>query len=113
MAREQHLTNCKLFKADDGNSDYGKAKAGTDGFDPAKMRETAEKINVGSFNQSGFGWSRACPADPSVSLPFARGGAEITIPFSRVCGPLGILSLAGVGITLLGCMVWVLGSKKA
>ncbi len=105
--------NCKLLKADDGTSDYGKAKAGTDGFDPAKMRETAEKISVGTFNQSGFGWARACPTDPTIALPFARGGAEITIPFSRVCGPLGILSLAGVGITLLGCMVWVLGSKKA
>jgi hypothetical protein len=111
MAREQHLTNCKLFKEDDGTSVYGKAKAGTDGFDPSKMRETAEKINVGTFNQSGFGWSRSCPADPSIPLSFA-GGADLVIPFSRICGPLGLLSLAAVGLTLLASLVFVLGVKK-
>lgn len=113
IAREIHMNNCKLYGDDDDpGSTFNQAKGGTDGFDPEELRNSAEQVNVGTFNQSGFGWSRACPSDPSIQLAFA-GGAEFTIPFSRVCGPLGILSMAGVGITLLGCMVWVLGGRKS
>ena len=85
-------------------------RAGYKGAD--KLKGKAEQISVGTnFDQSGFGWAKGCPADPEIALGFVQ--QSFTIPFSRICGPLEALSLAGVGITLLGCMVWVIGGKKA
>lgn len=112
IAKEQHIRNCKLFEPDDDqNSVTNKALAGNDEFDMDKLKGNAEKVNVAAFDQSGLGWSKSCPADPEIHLNFGRS-ASFSIPFSRICGPLGILSLAGVGITLLGSMVWVLGGRN-
>ena len=113
MAREQHQQNCKLFGEDkDINSLTNKALNGTDEKSADKLRENATQVSVGTFDSSGYGWSHACPSDPSIPLNFGGRSAEFSIPFSRICGPLSILSLAGVGITLLGCLVWVLGGKN-
>ncbi|EER61078.1 hypothetical protein AcdelDRAFT_1335 [Acidovorax delafieldii 2AN] len=112
IVREQYRTNCKLFNNDtDTGSVFNKAVAGTDGFGMDELKGKATQVSVSTFDQSGFGWSHTCPADPSIPLNFGRQ-SEFTIPFSRVCGPLSILSLAGVGITLLGSLVWVLGGKN-
>ncbi|WP_150115715.1 hypothetical protein [Comamonas thiooxydans] len=112
--REQYKRNCEMMDKDkDANSLTNKALNGTDDKSADAMKESAGQVNVGStFDQSGLGWSHSCPADPRIALNFAGSGAEFSIPFSRICGPLGVLSLAGVGITLLGCGVWVLGGKK-
>ena len=114
MAKEQHIRNCQLYAPDkDVNSLTNKALNGTDDKSADALKASAGQINVTtSFDQSGLGWSHSCPADPHIPLNFGGRSAEFTIPFSRICGPLGILSLAGVGITLLGCGVWVLGGKK-
>lgn len=112
IAYEQHRTDCKIFNPDkDVNSVVNKALAGTDGFNMDALRANSEKITVSNFDQTGFGWGRACPADPVISLDFG-GHTEFSIPFSRICGPLSVLSLAGVGITLLGSLIWVLGGKN-
>lgn len=112
MAKEQHKTNCKLFDEKNGHKLTQAALDGTDEQSADKLRGKAEQISVGTnFDQSGLGWAKGCPADPEIALGFVQ--QSFTIPFSRICGPLEALSLAGVGITLLGCMVWVIGGKKA
>lgn len=114
QVREQYKRNCEMMDKDkDAGSLTNKALNGTDDKSADAMKESAGQVNVGStFDQSGLGWSHSCPADPRIALNFGGSGAEFSIPFSRICGPLGVLSLAGVGITLLGCGVWVLGGKK-
>lgn len=111
--REQYKRNCEMMDKDkDSNSLTNKALNGTDDKSADAMKESAGQVNVGStFDQSGLGWGSSCPADPQIQLNFGSQ-SYFTIPFSRICGPLGVLSLAGVGITLLGCGVWVLGGKK-
>ena len=112
IAREQHQRNCKLFDEKTSHPAYQAAVDGTDEQSADKLKGKAEQISVGTnFDQSGFGWAKGCPADPEIALGFVQ--QSFTIPFSRICGPLEALSLAGVGITLLGCMVWVIGGKKA
>lgn len=112
--REQYKRNCEMMDKDkDSNSLTNKALNGTDDKSADALKASAGQVNVGStFDQSGLGWSHSCPADPRIPLGFGSSGSEFSIPFSRICGPLGVLSLAGVGITLLGCGVWVLGGKK-
>lgn len=112
--REQYKRNCEMMDKDkDTNSLTNKALNGTDDKSADALKASAGQVNVGStFDQSGLGWSHSCPADPRIPLGFGGSNSEFTIPFSRICGPLGVLSLAGVGITLLGCGVWVLGGKK-
>ncbi|MGJ7465281.1 hypothetical protein [Comamonas thiooxydans] len=112
--KEQHKRNCETMEKDtDANSLTNKALNGTDDKSAEALKASAGQVNVGSaFDQSGLGWSHSCPADPRIPLGFGGSNSEFSIPFSRICGPLGVLSLAGVGITLLGCGVWVLGGKK-
>ncbi|WP_338819341.1 hypothetical protein [Acidovorax temperans] len=112
MAKEQHKTNCKLFDEKNGHKLTQAALDGTDEQSADKLKAKAEQITVDkTFNQTGFGWGTSCPLDPEIPLGFVD--RSFTIPFSRICGPLEALSLAGVGITLLGCLVWVIGGKKA
>lgn len=112
IAREQHQRNCKLFDEKTSHPAYQAAVDGTDEQSADKLKAKAEQITVDkTFNQAGFGWGTSCPLDPEIPLGFVD--RSFTIPFSRICGPLEALSLAGVGITLLGCLVWVIGGKKA
>lgn len=112
IAREQHQRNCKLFDEKTSHPAYQAAVDGTDEQSADKLKAKAEQITVDkTFNQAGFGWAKGCPLDPEIPLGFVD--RSFTIPFSRICGPLEALSLAGVGITLLGCLVWVIGGKKA
>lgn len=115
QTREQHRRNCEIFEKDtDGNSLTNKALNGTDDKSADALKASAGQVNVGStFDQSGLGWSHTCPADTRIPLNFGGHSAEFSIPYSStICGPLGILSWAGVGITLLGSLVWVVGVKK-
>ena len=108
IAREQHQRNCKLFDEKTSHPAYQAAVDGTDEQSADKLKAKAEQISVAAnLDQSGFGWAKGCPPDPEIALGFVQ--QSFTIPFSRICGPLEALSLAGVGITLLGCMVWVIG----
>lgn len=112
IAREQHQRNCKLFDEKTSHPAYQAAVDGTDEQSADKLKAKAEQISVAAnLDQSGFGWAKGCPPDPEIALGFVQ--QSFTIPFSRICGPLEALSLAGVGITLLGCLVWVIGGKKA
>jgi len=109
IAQEQHQRNCKLFD-DPPDSVFTAAVDGSDGLNTDKLKSEAQQVSVGSFDENGFGWGSACPSDPEIDLGFTS--QSISIPFSRICGPLSVLSLAGVGITLLGCLLWVLGGRK-
>ena len=111
MAKEQHMRNCKLFD-DPPDPLFKSAVDGSDGKGADKMKENALQVSVGNFDSTGFGWGSTCPADPVIPLGFAKGGGDFVIPFSKVCGPLGILSAAGVGVTLLASLLWVLGGRK-
>lgn len=112
IAREQHQRNCKLFDEKTSHPAYQAAVDGSDEQSADKLKAKAEQISVAAnLDQSGFGWAKGCPPDPEIPLGFVQ--QSFTIPFSRICGPLEALSLAGVGITLLGCLVWVIGGKKA
>lgn len=111
VAREQHLNNCKLLDDSNPHPQYKAATDGSDDQSADKLKANAQQISVpNNFNQAGFGWGKGCPSDPEIPLGFVN--RSFSIPFSRICGPLEALSLAGVGITLLGCMVWVVGGKK-
>ena len=111
MAREQHTRNCQMLQTDQPDSDYKAAADGTDESSAEKLKGKAQQVSISSFDQRGFGWGSSCPPDPEIALGFVQ--ASFSIPFSRICGPLSVLSLAGVGITLLGSLVWVLGGKKS
>lgn len=113
--KEQHKRNCETMEKDtDANSLTNKALNGTDDKSAEALKASAGQVNVASsFDQSGFGWSRSCPSDTRIPLNFGGVSSEFSLPYSvTICGPLGILSWAGVGITLLGCLVWVVGVKK-
>ncbi|WP_369641691.1 hypothetical protein [Acidovorax sp. A79] len=107
MAKEQHLMNCKLLDTEKPDPTYKAAADGSDAKSADKLRENAQQVNVSNFDSSGLGWSRACPPDPGFDVV----GHNFTIPFSQVCGPLHVLSLASVGLTLLSCLMWVVGRK--
>lgn len=114
MAEEQYRRNCEFFgKDEDQNSTVNKALSGQDGKNAEKMKADAAgaPVSVGSFDTAGYGWGTGCPADPVVPIPWGAGG-DLVIPFSRLCGPLSLLSMAGVALTLLGCMVWLIGPKQ-
>lgn len=113
--KEQYKRNCETMEKDtDANSLTNKALNGTDDKSADALKASAGQVNVASsFDQSGYGWSRSCPSDTRIPLNFGGVSSEFSIPYSiTICGPLGILSWAGVGITLLGCLVWVVGVKK-
>lgn len=105
IAKEQHIMNCKLLDTEKSDPNYKAAADGTDSKSADKLRENAEQVNVSNFDSSGFGWSRACPPDPGFDV----AGHTFSIPFSKVCGPLQVLSMASVGLTLLSCLMWVVG----
>jgi hypothetical protein len=107
IATDQIRRNCQMLEPDaDANSVVNKALAGTDGINAEAMKASATVVNVGTFNQAGRSWSRSCPADPVIALTFLPNAPSWTIPFSRACGPLGLLANAAVAITLLGCLVF-------
>lgn len=112
LAKEQHKRNCELFSPDtDKSSTYGKAVSGTDEKSADALRAAAVQTSVGAFNQSGYGWQRSCPVDPEFLLPWTDG-KSLTLPFSRLCGPLGVLANVGVVLTLVASMVYVVGVGK-
>lgn len=106
MAKEQHAMNCKLLDTKNPDSFFKAAADGTDDKGADKLRENAEQVNVSSLDSSGLGFSRGCPADPS----FEVAGKSFSIPFSKVCGPLSVLAHAAVALTLLGSLLWVVGT---
>lgn len=113
IAQHMHETTCRLFGDDnDSNSIVNRALRGDDDKSADALMRTAQQVSITQFDQSGFGWSHSCPADPEIPLGFTRSGS-LVIPFSRVCGPLNVLSLAALSITLLACLVWVLGPKRS
>lgn len=108
IAKEQHQQNCKIFGEDkDLNSLTNKALNGNDDNSADNLRANAQQVHVGMLDDGGFGWSRACPPDPSFDVP----GGSFSIPFSKVCTPLEVLSLAAVGLTLLSSLLFVIGKK--
>ena len=107
IAQDQIKRNCQTLEPDnDQSSIFNKAVNGTDGYSMADLKANAEKINVGSFSFAGRGWSRSCPADAVISLGFVN--SQLTIPYSRVCPQLSILSQAAVAITALACLAFCL-----
>ena len=110
IARETHARNCQTLQPDtDTNSIFNKAVAGQDPADltAAKTAAAANAVSVGTFNQDGFSWPRACPADPVITLSW-YSAESLTLPFSRLCGPFGLMADAAVAITALGCLLFVL-----
>jgi hypothetical protein len=117
IAKDQLQRNCQALDPDtDSGSVTNKALSGEDKLNTEEMKATAKAapVQVGSFNTSGRGWGRSCPADPVIAIPWAKGNAtQWSIPFSRLCGPLGLLANAAVAVTLLGALAWVVGGSKA
>jgi hypothetical protein len=110
-------TNCKIedaLKPDDALSAITTAaQSGADGQNTDAMKAAAAgaAVNVGSFDVTGKGWSRACPVDPVVEIAFGDI-RTFTLPFSKLCSPLQILSNAAVSLTLLASLLWVIGGRK-
>ncbi len=108
MAKEQHKRNCDLLQTDTPDTDYAAAADGTDDKSADALKGKAEQISVSQLDSSGMGWSRACPAD----LTFDVVGRTFAIPFSKVCPILNVMALAAVALTLLSCLLWVVGKKE-
>lgn len=109
ISRELHTRQCQLYNDKDGDATrYADAVSGADGKSAQALKDAAAAgaSNIGVFNTSGYGWGRSCPADPHIPLTWVSGG-ELVIPFSRICGPLGLLAAGAVAMNLLGCMVFV------
>lgn len=109
ISRELHNRQCQLYRDDKGDATrFDDAATGADGKSAQALKDAAAAgaTSVGVFNTAGYGWSRSCPADPHIPLTWVSGG-ELVIPFSRICGPLGLLAAGAVAMNLLGCMVFV------
>lgn len=117
IAKDQLKRNCEAFDKDtDSGSITNKALDGSDKLNTEEMKAAAKTgaVQVGSFDTNGRSWSRGCPADPVIAIPWAKGSAtQWTIPFSRLCSPLQLLANAAMAITLLGSLAWVVGGSKA
>ena len=115
IAVEQFKRNCQTLEPDTNTgSTVNQALSGADGQNTDTLKANRSIVNVGSFDQSGRGWSRSCPQDPAFTLPWASASAnQFVLPFSKVCGPLGLLSNVAVAVTLLGCLVFCIDVKKA
>ena len=96
MAEQQQA--CMMRPADPGD-----VLDGTDDESASALQEQAEEISVGEFNSSGYGWSRSCPADPEFSIM----GSSFKIPFSEICGIMGLMSNLALAITALGLLAWI------
>lgn len=115
IAQEQHRRNCQLFNPDtDPNSAVNKAMSGNDpgNVDAMKASAAGAPVGVGSFDFSGKGWARSCPQDPIIPIPWGKA-QEFTLPFSKLCGPLGLAADIAVAITALACMVFVVRVPQA
>ncbi len=109
MAKDQIMRNCQAYEPDNNpQSITNAAISGADNVNTDKMKADRQVVNVGSFSTSGYGWSRSCPADPVFALPWASGAPSFAIPFSRLCGPLGIMSDMAVALTTIGCLLFCL-----
>lgn len=109
ISKELHTRQCQLYSDKEGDATrYADAVSGADGKSAQALKDAAAAgaSNIGVFNTSGYGWGRSCPADPQIPLTWVSGG-ELVIPFSRICGPLGLLAAGAVAMNLLGCMVFV------
>lgn len=106
IAKELHVRNCKFYDTENPHPLYESAVDGTDDKGVDKLRANAEKLSVSSLDSSGFGWSRGCPANPS----FEVAGGTFEIPFDKVCPSLSVLSYAAVALTLLGSLLWIVGT---
>ena len=100
MAREQSRRNCEVLDAAPGNhpgvlAANGQAQpAGHPGAAP-------DNVTIGFsslIDQSNGGLSGGCISDESFAV---GNGGTVTIPWSRLCGPLSALGVALQGIALL------------
>lgn len=107
VAREQHKQNCKLFDESKPDPDYKKSVDGSDDKSAEALKSSATQVSVSQLDQNGLGWGRSCPADVSFEVV----GRSFSIPFSKVCPILNVMALAALGLTLLSCLLWVVGKK--
>jgi hypothetical protein len=104
MLKKQWHDSCKLLNPDtDPGSIFNQAIAGTDGFSIESMKTGAEIIDVGTFDTTGSGWSRSCPADKIINVPVI---GSFTISFQQYCPLLNSMSMVLLSITLLACLMW-------
>ena len=107
IAKQQHEHNCRLLDTENNDRFFKAAVDGTDPNSADQLRGSAQQVTVDAFDQSGLGWSRSCPQDPQ----FEVAGGTFEIPFHKVCGPLNVLAIGALGLTLLSCLLWVVGRK--
>lgn len=108
IAQEQHKTNCKLFDEKTSHPLTQAALDGTDEQSAEKLKSKAAQVSVQQLDANGLGWGRACPAD----IAFEVAGKSFSISYSKVCPILGVMANAAVGLTLLSCLLWVVGKKE-
>lgn len=119
VAEATFLTNCVIAGTDnDPDSVVNKALSGRDETNTGVMKAAAagSPVNVGSFDATGQGWSRSCPADPVIVLSWASASdSQFAIPFSKLCanGLLALLSNGALALTMLGSLVFVVGGKQS
>lgn len=119
VAEATFSTNCVIAGTDnDPDSVVNMALSGRDETNTGVMKAAAagSPVNVGSFDATGQGWSRSCPADPVIVLSWASASnSQFAIPFSKLCanGLLALLSNGALALTMLGSLVFVVGGKQS
>jgi hypothetical protein len=100
IAKEQAVRNCQTL--DPAPADDPAVVAATKGIHPSDhpWNTPDEHSLTSGFDKSNL-IGGACPADQVVQVSRFR---PVTLPFSSLCGPAGMLGNVLVGITALCCL---------
>lgn len=108
ILKQQWTLGCMYEVETAESATYGAAKAGTDGFDPDKMRSNAAVVTVdGQFDTSHF-LSSSCPQAKTVTVM----GHSVSLPFDASCEGAVWMGRVAVAMTLVMAAMIVIGGIK-
>jgi len=108
ILKQQWTLGCMYEVETAESATYAAAKAGTDGFDPDKMRSNAAVVTVNSqFDTSHF-LSSNCPQAKTVTVM----GHSVSLPFDASCEGAVWMGRVAVAITLVMAAMIVIGGIK-
>lgn len=106
---KQHWSLACMYEVEtEESATYAAAKAGTDGFDPDKMRSNAAVVNVNNqFDTSHF-LNSSCPQ----AKPITVMGQTVSLPFDASCEGAIWMGRVAVAMTLVMAAMIVIGGIK-
>lgn len=108
ILKQQWTLGCMYEVETAESATYSSAKAGTDGFDPDKMRSNAAVVNVSNqFDTSHF-LNSSCPQ----AKPITVMGQTVSLPFDASCEGAVWMGRVAVAMTLVMAAIIVIGGIK-